>query len=149
VVPGEIGEEQVMVFREAWHRLLRYYEEHCTELLAQRLGGITPLELNILDQVARRPGSVIKDIRKRLGVTGSTLTAAIDRLKEREFLERAVNHRDRRSFKLHLTEAGKDAHARYMGSEHDFIAALFAELRGADERNHFADLLCRATRGLS
>ena len=82
-----VDEGKVGLLSEAWHTLIRYYNRHYTVELEKKLGSITSRELDILDHIARKIGSMIKDIRKSLHVTGSTLTAAVDRLNDRGYLE--------------------------------------------------------------
>ena len=82
-----VDEGKVGLLSEVWHTLIRYYNRHYTVELEKKLGSITSRELDILDHIARKIGSMIKDIRKSLHVTGSTLTAAVDRLNDRGYLE--------------------------------------------------------------
>jgi DNA-binding MarR family transcriptional regulator len=139
-----VDEAEVRLLSEAWHTLIRYYNRHYTAILEKKLGGITPLELDILDHVARKPGSMIKEIRRNLRVSGSTFTAAVDRLNERGYLERIISQHDRRSFDLQITFEGKNAHNRYIITEHEFLQKLLHSLRTHKERQGFISILHKA-----
>jgi DNA-binding MarR family transcriptional regulator len=139
-----VDETRVGLLSEAWHTLIRHYNRHYTAILEKKLGGITPLELDILDHVARKPGSLIKEIRKSLRVSGSTLTAAVDRLSARRYLERAISQRDRRSFNLQITLEGKKAHNRYITTEREFLQKLLHALRTSEERQVLISALHKA-----
>ena len=139
-----VEEAGVGLLGEAWHTLIRYYNRHYTLVLEKKLGGITSLELDILDHVACRPGSMIKEIRKNLHVSGSTLTAAVDRLNERGYLERVISPHDRRSFNLQITLEGKKAHDRYIIMEREFLRKLLYSLRTSEERQGFISMLHKA-----
>lgn len=144
-----VNEGRVGLLSEAWHILIRYYNRHYSVVLEKKLGGITSLELDILDHVARNPGSMIKEIRKNLHVTGSTLTAALDRLHERGYLERLISPHDRRSFNLQITSEGKAAHDRYIATEREFIQKLLHSLRTIEERRGFISMLHKAAQGIA
>jgi DNA-binding MarR family transcriptional regulator len=139
-----VDEAKVGLLSEAWHRLIRYYNRHYTVVLEKKLGGITSLELDILDHVACKPNVMIKEIRKNLRVSGSTLTAAVDRLHERGYLERIISPSDRRSFNLQITLGGKKAHDQYMTTEREFLRKLLHALRTSEERQGLVSTLHKA-----
>ena len=139
-----VDEPKVRLLREAWQALIRYYNQHYTTVLEKKLDGITSLEMDILDHVARKPGSMIKEIRRSLRVSGSTLTAAVDRLNERGNLERVISTHDRRSFNLHITPRGKKAYDQYMSTEYEFLQKLLHSLRTPEERQMLISILHKA-----
>jgi DNA-binding MarR family transcriptional regulator len=139
-----VEEAGIGLLREAWHILMRYYNRHYIVAIEKKLGGITSLELDILDHAARNPDSMIKDIRKSLRVRGSTFTAALDRLNERGYLERAISSRDRRSFNLHITQEGKRAHLQCVALDHEFLQKLLHALRAPEERQGLIATLHKA-----
>lgn len=139
-----VDEAEAGLLSEAWHTLIRYFNKHYTIVLEKKLDGITSLELDILDHIARKPGAMIKEIRKSLRVSGSTLTAAVDRLNERGHLERVISPHDRRSFNLNITPRGKKAHDRYITTEYEFLQKLLHSLRTPEERQMLISILYKA-----
>ncbi len=139
-----VDEAAIELLSDAWHMLIRYYNRHYTMELERLFGGITSLELDILDRVARKPGPMIKEIRRSLHVTGSTFTAAVDRLNDRGYLERVISPHDRRSFNLQITPGGKKAHDRYITTEREFLKKLLHTLRTSEERQSLISILHKA-----
>jgi DNA-binding MarR family transcriptional regulator len=139
-----VDEVRVGILSDAWHKLLRFYHRHYSIVLEKKLGGITSLEMDILDHVARKQGVMIKVIRKSLSVSGSTLTAAVDRLNERGYLERVQSPHDRRSFNLKITPEGKKAHDRYIAMEREFLKRVLHALRTSEERQGLVSILHNA-----
>ena len=134
-------EARVELLSESWRKLIRHYNRYYTIILEKKLGGITSLELGILDQIARKQGTMIKEIKKKLHVTGSTLTAAVDRLNERGYLERVISPRDRRSFNLKMTSEGKKAHDRFLTMEREFLKKLLSTQKTPEARKGFVSML--------
>ncbi len=91
---------------------------------------------------------IMKDLASRLGVTTGTLTIGIDNLEKKGLVERIANPRDRRSYLISLTPAGKShqeehhrAHARMTeaslagftnGERETFLLYLSRFLEGLD-----------------
>jgi DNA-binding MarR family transcriptional regulator len=145
----EGGDEgSLKLLSESWRILVRYYNRHYSVMLEKKLGGMTSLELEILDLVSRKQAYMIKDIRKSLHVTGSTLTAAVDRLNERGYLERVISPHDRRSFNLIVTPEGKKAHDRYVTMEREFLKKLLYAQRNNENRQGFVTMLHNAALGI-
>jgi DNA-binding MarR family transcriptional regulator len=136
-----IDEEHLILLNDAWRRLSQRHEKHLNEFLLKKLNGVTPLELEVLDLVMMKPNIIIKEIRKRLGITGSTLTGIIDRLKDRSFMKRVISQRDRRSFRLEVTTEGKRAHDWFLQSERKFFKMVLSSLNERDDQKNFVALI--------
>ncbi len=76
----------------------------------ERSGLTRPLYL-ALDQLAREDALRQCDLAARLEVESPTLTHHLDHLVERALVVRAPDAGDRRVVRLHITDAGRSAHA--------------------------------------
>ena len=73
-----------------------------------------------------------KDLATRIGIDGSSLVRLLDILEERGLLERRADAKDRRSRRLHLTAAGREALADIRRQLHAVEEEILADL-GEDE----------------
>jgi DNA-binding MarR family transcriptional regulator len=77
------------------------FAEHLAEL------KLVPAHAGIFRILAARPAITQQALATTLGTLPSRLVALIDELESRGLLERRPHETDRRSYALHLTEAGK------------------------------------------
>jgi len=79
------------------------------QLLWQRASelDLTYAQSQVLFHVADHPGCHMGDVAKAFGVTLPAVTHIVDRLEEKQFLERADDPADRRVHVLELTRAGR------------------------------------------
>ncbi|HEY7990751.1 MAG TPA: MarR family transcriptional regulator [Stellaceae bacterium] len=104
-------------------------------------GELTPGQYGALVVIDRNPGLSQTQLGQTLGIDRSTLVAVIDRLEARGLVERANAPKDRRSYALHVSNAGKvllgeltrrvRAHEDYIAGDLDAAekAALISSLR--------------------
>ena len=79
------------------------------QLLWQRASelDLTYAQSQVLFHVADHPGCHMGDVAKAFGVTLPAVTHIVDRLEEKQFLERADDPADRRVYVLELTRTGR------------------------------------------
>lgn len=70
-------------------------------------GELTPAQFGALVVIDRNPGLSQTGLGQTLSIDRSTLVAIIDRLEARNLVERADSPRDRRSYALHISNAGR------------------------------------------
>jgi len=90
------------------------------------------------------------ELAAHLGVRGSTLSAAIQRLESLGYLQRKRIHKDRRSVALTLTPEGVKAMAETSVLDSERVAAVLARL-SSSERTHALqglELLAKAAKKL-
>lgn len=96
----------------------------------------------ILRIIGMSPGLTQQALGQQLGILPSRLVALLDELQEREYIERRSDPGDRRSYALHLTDAGSRMLEKIgeIAREHDdeICAALTAP-----ERQQLHDLVRR------
>lgn len=69
--------------------------------------GLTPFHWVVLCCLWEQDGLATSDIGERLCQVGGTLTGVIDRMEERGLVRRERDQRDRRIWRIWLTEAGR------------------------------------------
>jgi DNA-binding MarR family transcriptional regulator len=91
--------------------LLAQVGAHAASKFAERLAelDLVPAHAGILRILAARPALTQQALAATLGALPSRLVALIDELESRGLLERRPHESDRRSYALHLTEAGKSS----------------------------------------
>jgi DNA-binding MarR family transcriptional regulator len=117
-----------------WLRLLA-----CTNLieaplrtrLRERFDGSLP-RFDLMAQLDRHPqGLKMRELSRRLMVTGGNVTGLTDRLVGEGLVERRIDPADRRAQTVRLTAAGQ-RHFRTMAAEHEaWVAGLFSGLAPA------------------
>jgi DNA-binding MarR family transcriptional regulator len=123
-----------MLFAEHWQRSFRDQPVRVTPML----GGM-------LLSLESRPGLTQVALARLMDVEGPTLMQALDKLEGSDLVRRSRRADDRRSYALHLTEAGQRAVAdvkRYVPHRE---AELLTDLSD-EERRLLLDLLKRVVR---
>jgi DNA-binding MarR family transcriptional regulator len=124
--------------------LLSQVGAHASSRFAERLAPLelVPPHAGILRVIERANGLSQQALGETLGVFPSRLVQMIDELERRGLVERRDNPADRRSYALHLTEAGRASLAQIgrIAREHD--DALCAAL-DEKERAQLKDFLAR------
>lgn len=83
--------------------------QRASEIHAKRLGrhsGLTPIQLLILHSIRAMGEGTLGDLAKQVSVSQATLSTIIDRLENRELLQRVRSKSDKRKVHLALTEKG-------------------------------------------
>jgi DNA-binding MarR family transcriptional regulator len=68
---------------------------------------ITPEQWSVLFQIHKAEGLIQKEIAERSGRDRPTTTRILDHLEQRRLVYRKIGERDRRSFKVYITDEGK------------------------------------------
>ncbi|WPC06792.1 MarR family transcriptional regulator [Pseudomonas benzenivorans] len=110
IVSTEMDLSSVMAFElpifQALRRLQQAGEVHAKRLA--RFGGLTPMQLMILQVLAGEERLTASDLSGRVSLTAATLSGMLDRLEERELLHRQRDDQDRRRQWLLLSDAGRE-----------------------------------------
>ena len=110
------------------HRASRQIALH----LETRMGGRPAVEGHLLSYLRGHAPCAVGELVRVFGIKGATLTGRLDRMEARGLVERRIHPQDRRSFLVHLTDAGQ-REARDL----DQLVRRFerAVLDGLDERD--------------
>jgi DNA-binding MarR family transcriptional regulator len=90
---------------QALRRLQQAGEVHAKRL--SRFGGLTPMQLMILQVLAGEGRLTASVLSGRVSLTAATLSGLLDRLEERGLLQRLRDDQDRRRQWLLLSEQGR------------------------------------------
>jgi len=72
-----------------------------------KLFGITPEQWTILSRLFEEDGISQKELSEKTLKDQAALTRTLDRLEKRQLIKRKASSNDRRSFLVHLTDAGQ------------------------------------------
>lgn len=81
------------------------------DLFARHAGepfSLRPVEYTVLTLVAENPGGSLARLARALAVTAPNITAMVDRLEAKGWLQRGYSEQDRRAQVLHVTPAGAE-----------------------------------------
>ncbi len=136
-----ISKEEIQSLDKVWHELIVSMQRTSEELWKDRLESASTVEISILSIIERKPDVILKEIVEILGIPGSTLTSAVDRLEKRGLLRRVISQRDRRSFGLELTENGRIAQQEHRESEKILWEKVLGSYETTGERKELIRLL--------
>jgi DNA-binding MarR family transcriptional regulator len=91
---------------QSLRRLQQAGEVHAKRLA--RFGGLSPMQLMILQVLAGEARLTASDLSGRVSLTAATLSGMLDRLVERGLLQRQRDDQDRRRQWLLLSDAGRE-----------------------------------------
>lgn len=110
--------------------------------------GLTPFHWLVLCCLWQEDGLPTSSIGDKLQQVGGTLTGVLDRMEERGLVYRERDSRDRRIWRIWLTQAGRELQ--------DILPPIALEIReeamqgiSPADRQHFSDVLDRAIANLS
>lgn len=134
-----------------WLRLLT-----CTNIVESRLRNqlrtgfdSTLPRFDLMAQLDRNPdGLKMRELSRRLMVTGGNVTGLTDKLVEEGLVERRDDPRDRRAYTVHLTREGKRQFRKMASSHETWVIELFAGLEH-DEKMQLLELLNKLKRHLA
>ncbi|CAN5793118.1 hypothetical protein BH23CHL2_BH23CHL2_21390 [soil metagenome] len=94
--------------------------------------GIAQPQLRILFRVRANPGIDLRGLAAELGISPSAASQQVDKLVERQLLERKPDRRDRRRLQLKLTELGVSATRAISGAAMDYVISLLDNFEEED-----------------
>lgn len=138
---AKITDKEIESIDKVWHELTFSLQKISEEIWKDKFEGISTIEISILSIIERNPDVILKEITECLGIPGSTLTSAIDRLEKRGLLNRIISKRDRRSFGLELTEKGKIVQKDHRECEKILWKKVLESYETSEDRREFIRLL--------
>jgi DNA-binding MarR family transcriptional regulator len=100
----------VLALQRATHHTLRALSAALSDL------NLSAAEINALANLGEGGTLSVRQLSERTGTRASTLTGLLDRLENRGYLLRELDPSDRRSFRLPLTDLGREVAARALAA---------------------------------
>jgi len=135
----KITKRQIQDVNRLYHILFFIYGS-CV-YLSDKLKNMTPVDLTLINEVAKNPDPVVKEIKERLDIPPSTLSSAINRLEERGLIKRLINTKDRRSFRLELTDKGEEIQSEHLRIDRLGACKVLESLDTYKNREEFIRLI--------
>jgi DNA-binding MarR family transcriptional regulator len=100
---------------------------------SQVAGEVTPRMLSVLRHLAASGPLTVGEQAAHLGLSPATMSELVDRLEQRELVERMRDDRDRRRVFIWLTDQGRD-HVRGLPDPDDPLVVAVAAMDPADRQ---------------
>jgi DNA-binding MarR family transcriptional regulator len=140
---------QVNELNVLWHAMLAKSNYKDIEEKYSNLKGLSTNEIAIIRIISEKDECIIKDILEVLNIPKSTLTGIIDKLEKCNIVNRAISKRDRRSYKLELTEKGKAAQEEHVKFEEEVYGKIMISLDTYEERQELLKLMRKIVENIS
>lgn len=111
------------------HKLLEVFELKDSYQL--QTSSIQPQDMYVLERIYLNGNLLIKDLSKQYNIPPSTLTGIIDRLENKNLIERLRTNIDRRTIELAATLKGKSAVEKHIKEDNQFCKNLFNTLENS------------------
>ncbi|CUU49281.1 MULTISPECIES: MarR family winged helix-turn-helix transcriptional regulator [Clostridium] len=141
--------KQIDEFNILWHRMLFESSYKDIEAKYTRIKGLSDNEISIIRIISEKEEVIIRDILEILNIPKSTLTNMIDRLEKRNLISRSISKRDRRSYKLELTEEGKKAQEEHIKFEEEVYGKIMISLDTYEERENLLNIMRKIVYNIS
>ncbi|MCI1580139.1 MAG: MarR family transcriptional regulator [Clostridium beijerinckii] len=141
--------KQIDEFNILWHRMLFESSYKDIEAKYTRIKGLSDNEISIIRIISEKEEVIIRDILEILNIPKSTLTNMIDRLEKRNLIRRSISKRDRRSYKLELTEEGKKAQEEHIKFEEEIYGKVMISLDTYEERENLLNIMRKIVYNIS
>jgi len=122
----------VLALQRATHHTLHALSAALSDL------NLSAAEINALANLAEGGTLSVRQLSERAGTRASTLTGLLDRLENRGYLVREVDPADRRSFRLPLTDQGREVAARARAAITDLERTALSRLDAAQLAGYHA-----------
>jgi len=122
----------VLALQRATHHTLHALSDALSDL------NLSAAEINALANLGEGGTLSVRQLSERAGTRASTLTGLLDRLENRGYLVREVDPADRRSFRLPLTDQGREVAARARAAITDLERTALSRLDAAQLAGYHA-----------
>ena len=123
----------------AWLHLVRTYNKlHYHAMDQLRRAQMSPARFDVLAQLSVAPGISQQELSDRLLVTKGNITTLLDKMTAQGLVERRPDPEDRRSYRLYLTEEGRQLAETLIPSHEDFIQEHISALTDEEQRTLLA-----------
>jgi MarR family transcriptional regulator, organic hydroperoxide resistance regulator len=122
----------VLALQRATHHTLHALSAALSDL------SLSAAEINALANLGEAGTLSVRQLSERTGTRASTLTGLLDRLESRGYLVRELDPADRRSFRLPLTDLGREVAGRALAAIADLERQALSRLDPAQLAGYHA-----------
>jgi len=113
---------------ELWHIIGMSMKKEIQSGKYPAISELTQLEMGILQAVEMNPNNILKNICDALGLPKSTLTSAINRLENKNYIRKKNVPQDKRSYGLELLDLGIQAQKEHIEVENEVFRGVLKNL---------------------
>jgi MarR family transcriptional regulator, 2-MHQ and catechol-resistance regulon repressor len=128
-VTSTVPESVTPLLRElvrAYQAFSAYSEAHVRQL------GLTPAQFDVIATLGNTAGMCMGELGERTLITKGTLTGVIDRLEQKQFVQRKVSAGDRRSVVIRLTPQGEALFVRVFPAHMAYLKQRFDQMEPSE-----------------
>ncbi|WP_338770265.1 MarR family transcriptional regulator [Massilia sp. METH4] len=144
--PADQPDDSASAVFDAIHEIMHLYRAQQYRTLRDGPHDLTHMEAKVLGYFMRHPGATQSDLTAHSGRDKAQLARLIRGLRDKGLLEATVDEADRRSTRLHVSDAGK-AIARQVQQSGEQLAQVAAAGLDARERQELLALLEKVRAG--
>ncbi|BAH07079.1 hypothetical protein CKR_2028 [Clostridium kluyveri NBRC 12016] len=142
-------EKQIRELSSIWHSMIMVSDYKNAESRFSRIQGLSTTEIGVLRIIFEKEDVIIRDIVEVLNIPKSTLTSMINRLEKRNLIKRTISSRDKRSYRLVLTEDGILAQKEHVELEEKVYNKIMGCLDTWEEREELLKLMRKIVRNFT
>ncbi|SCW63533.1 DNA-binding transcriptional regulator, MarR family [Paenibacillus tianmuensis] len=132
-----------------WHSLLDMNRKlNQTLCLLSSVVEVPPSAVALIFKLEHKESMKINDTAEVLGITIGAASNLVDKLEEKQWVERMRSEEDRRIMNVRLTELGKEQLLRWRQQFSEHADVIFAQVP-PEELDHFSEQVARLSQYLS
>ena len=145
---GQMQDVFTTQLNELWHQFIIVMDYHDLEERYAKLNELSTIEIGVINLINQRPDIIFREICEHFQIPKSSLTSIVDRLEKKNYLQRVISKRDRRSFGLVLTEEGQAVQKEHDSFEYEICNRILCSLDTEEEKAVFIASLTKILAGL-
>lgn len=146
VATEEVIVKAINVLSDSMRECMRKYKEETTD--SKELFNLTITQLHYLHAIRELDSPTITELAEKFNVQKSTITVAINKLLQREFIDKTSSESDLRVVHVSLSAKGKKVIEIEDRGYYSFASQIM-EVLDETERETFAQLLTKVTNNVA
>lgn len=141
----KVLEEELQRFDALYHMLLEQSRDMPIQV-PQELKELASLDISIINLLAQHPQCAPGMVSTRLKLPKSTITSALQRLEQKQILEKRKSQEDKRSYVLSLTAKGRalqHTHIQFERKYFTYVLSRFPTHQGRIQLMEFIEVFLK------